>query len=142
MLLGVDARGADQSGQTVGEKPHEWAGILVGDNTRDGPGGGRMFGRKRGPALEEFSVGVVEIGAFAPGCVFDCFHRRETVDRRLAAEESGLTLVLVAGAETQQIKPGRAAGHGIGSVIGNVFVLKKGAGRIRQMPADVAIGRK
>ena len=94
MLLGVDARGADQPCHSVGEKPHEWAGILVGDDTRDGPGGGRMFGRKRGPALEEFSVGVVEIGPLRPDAYLIASTAAD-VDRRLAAEESGFTLVLV-----------------------------------------------
>ena len=95
MLLGIDPRHADHAGHPVGKELHEWAGILVGHDPRDGPHGRGVFGRERRTAFPELSIAVVLHRALTSRGKFERLHGDQAVDSRLSTEKAGLTLVFV-----------------------------------------------
>ena len=58
------------------------------------------------------------------------------------AEKAGFTLVIVMRDQSEKINSPRASDHGIRGVVGKMLVAQQSVRDIRQMPADVGVGRE
>ena len=94
------------------------------------------------PALPELSCARGLEGTLTASGVFDRLDSNQSVNGRFPAEKAGLPLVLVVRYETEDVQSRRSCSHGVRAVIGNMTVPIEGVGNVREMAADIAVGRE
>src|SRR5882672_12051825 len=140
MLPSEDSRGAHGRGQSVCRDLCEWARILVGEDAGDGPRHGRMVRWKRDAALKKVAQSLALVGAFSSKRVLECRTNAKTVDRRLAREDTRLSLVVIMGQLAPDIESAAGAHQGIHPIIGKVRVTVEIFGISRESGRNGPVG--
>src|SRR5437588_774201 len=103
MLVRFHARNIHQGSQAVSKDFREWTGILMRDNTGNGPRCRSMLRRKgSAAALKERATAIALIRPLTLQRIFQSFDHHETIDRRFARKKTRLTPMIVVRCATQQ----------------------------------------
>src|SRR5579872_2687380 len=111
MLLCGDPRCADDGSHAVGEHFHEWTWIFMRKRSSNCPRCGRMFRWERCSTLKELPSAEILVRTLPPGRELQGLDDSERIDRRLAAQKSRLSLVIVMRENTKEVESGCASRH-------------------------------
>src|SRR5258708_1885780 len=139
VLVSLYARDANQGGQAVHHDLGERAGILVRDDSCNGPCRRRMSGWERSAALKKISAAVTLERTFPAQRVFQALDRDQTVQRGFAGKQTGFAPVLVVRCVTQEPHSPGAAYESRDTSIRNRVVAANRLWIMRKMQADIAI---
>src|SRR5260370_14664556 len=139
VLMSLDARDGNQGGQAVHHDLGERAGILVRDDSCNGPCRRRMPGWERSAALKKISAAVTLERTFPAQRVFQALDRDQTVQRGFAGKQTGFAPVLVVRCVTQEPHSPGAAYECRNAGVRNRVVTADRPWIMRKMQADIAI---
>src|SRR5258708_7930230 len=139
VLMSLDARDGNQGGQAVHHDLGERAGILVRDDSCNGPCRRRMPGWERSAALKKISAAVTLERTFPAQRVFQALDRDQTVQRGFAGKQTGFAPVLVVRCATQEPHSPSATYECRDAGVRNRVVTADRPWIMRKMQADIAI---
>src|SRR5277367_5923541 len=95
MLARSHARIADQARRAIGKNFRQRPGVFMRNDTRYGPGGGRMLGRKRNPTLKKGTGAIALYRALPASRILYCFDHHQAVQSGFAGKETRLPPVRI-----------------------------------------------